>query len=69
MTRATRNYLHRYQRDGHQAPLPPGRHEMICDLYKCDRSPRIGESGTAYSDYAVQCGTLVKTSRETVSVA
>lgn len=64
-----RSYTHRYHSEGLQAPLPPGKHEMICDVYRCGRSPRIGESGEAYRDYAIQCGELAKATRETVTVA
>ena len=66
--RASYFFTHRYHKDGKQAPLPRGKHVMVCDVYKCERNPRVGESGTAYRDYAVQCGKLVKTSDETLVV-
>jgi hypothetical protein len=63
--RSTHFYVHRYHKDGKEAPLPRGRHVMVCDVYECERKPRVGESGTAYRDYALQGGKLVKTSYET----
>jgi hypothetical protein len=62
---STHHYLHRREQNGLQAPLKPGKYTMICDVYECDRKPRLGESGTAYRDYAMQQGRLVKTSKET----
>jgi hypothetical protein len=63
--RATHFYLHRYHKGGMKAPLPCGRHVMVCDVYECQRKPRVGESGTDYCYYALQNGKLVKTSYET----
>lgn len=58
-------YVHRREQHGLQAPLKPGKYTMICDVYECERKPRLGESGTAYRDYAMQQGRLIKTSKET----
>lgn len=63
--KSTHFYVHRRHKDGLKAPLPRGRHIMVCDVYECERKPRVGESGTAYRDYALQCGKLVKTTMET----
>lgn len=62
---STHYYVHCHHKDGQEAPLSRGRHVMICDVYECERAPCVGESGTAYRDYALQCGKLVKTSYET----
>lgn len=62
---STHYYVHRHEKTGKQAPLKRGRYVMVCDVYECGRKPRLGESGTAYRDYALQQGKLVKTSYET----
>lgn len=66
---STYYYVHRREKNGLQAPLKPGKYTMICDVYECERGPRIGEAGEAYRDYALQQGKLVKTSYEKHEVA
>ena len=65
---STHYYVHRRHKDGLEAPLPCGRDIIVCDVYECERKPRVGESGTAYRDYALQCCKLVKTTMETLYV-
>lgn len=64
----THYYVHRYEKNGLEAPLKPGKYIFICDVYGCERKPRKGESGTAYRDYALQQGKLLRTSEEKYTV-
>lgn len=60
-------FQHR-QVDGHKPPLKPGTYKMQNDFYSVDREPRIGELCAEYAAYSKQCGTLIKTTYETVRI-
>lgn len=52
---------------GYSGPIPlaPGKYKFTNDFYECERSPRIGETATAYTQYARQSDKLIKTTYET----
>ena len=61
------NFQHRYV-SGAEAPLKPGTYKVISDWYFVPRSPRIGETCTAYIEHAKQAGKLLKTTIAALTV-
>lgn len=61
-------FHNRWIKGEYTLPLQPRKYDVVNDFYEVDRKPRIGESGTAYMNYAKQTGKLLKTTYEKLVV-